>query len=125
MDAGAFTWGYNIDFLESEFDVSDGIDPSEVALMGHEVTHIEQYRGDGSFTAKYLLNYVANLGDNVLFKSAVSLWVMGFKGIHKTAYRSIHYEEDAYAFQEKVTKDIGLNGNPCDPASKNGKKYGN
>ncbi len=67
VDVDAFTWGYNIDFKESAFNPADGIDGNEVALAGHEVRHVEQHRKDGAFTAKYLANYVANLGDEILF----------------------------------------------------------
>lgn len=75
------------------------------------------------FTAKYLLNYAANLANNVLFKSVAELWAMGAAGIGDNAYANIDYEKEAESLQAKILKDIDDNGNPGNAASVNGKKY--
>jgi hypothetical protein len=123
VSAAAFTWGYNIDFQENEFDPSNGLSDLEVELAGHEVVHTDQYRNDDLFTQKYLLNYVENLADSAVFTNVAKLWAQGISGIGDIAYRNINYEKEAKALQEKILKDIAENGNPCNPLSANGKKY--
>ena len=114
-----FTWGYNIDFLDTSFDPSDGIDADEVALAGHEFKHVEQFANDRNFTVKYLTNYLVNLADATFFKSITDIYAEG-----SGAYENIDYEKNANEFQEKIRTDIKENGNPCKPFTANGKNYG-
>ncbi len=117
------TWGTVINFQNNAFDPSDRLNASEVALAGHEVLHVQQYKRDKHFTKKYVANYFASLADAAFFKPLVRLWSLGASGIHDEAYREINYEEEAYDLQEKIRKDIEKNGNPCNAASKNGRIY--
>lgn len=117
---GGFTWGNNIDFLDTDFDPSDGIDDLEVGLVGHEFKHVEQYANDPNFTAKYLLNFFANYANDAIFKPLVDIYA---NGISEGAYKNIDYEKEANTFQKKIAADIKAYGNPCKPYTSNGKKY--
>lgn len=90
-------------------------------MAGHEFFHVLQYANDPNFTAKYLLNFVANLADAALFKPLADIYA---SGIGQEAYEKIDYEKKANEFEGQIDEDIKKNGNPCDPNSVNGKKYG-
>jgi hypothetical protein len=63
MDAAAFTLDDHIYFGDGGFNPQDGIQIDEITLIGHEATHVRQYRQSGSKTmkGKYLLERAKGL----------------------------------------------------------------
>lgn len=52
MDAVAFTLDDQIYFVEASFNTLNGISIDEIVLLGHEITHSQQYRRNGSLRQK-------------------------------------------------------------------------
>ncbi|MCO6511726.1 MAG: DUF4157 domain-containing protein [Aridibacter famidurans] len=119
----AFTIGSTIDFQSNAFDPSNGVSVTEVGLVAHELKHVLQFQSQRNFQLKYLLELVDQGATNVAFRGLREIINRGLEGISDIAYDRNVYERQARAFQDKVLEDINRNGNPCDPKSKNGKKY--
>jgi RHS repeat-associated protein len=108
MAADAFTLDDHIYVDPSAFDPSDGIQLSEILLIGHEATHVRQYRQNGSLRmkGKYLINS-AVMGAAGSYAGGMAV------GFSFASYYGNKFEKEAYQMQEKIKNDLAKNGNPC------------
>jgi len=107
MDAAAFTLDDHIYFGEGAFDPRDGIQLGEITLIGHETTHVRQYRQNGSFRqkAKYLVDS-AKMG-------LVGTVIGGTSLGSILSYYGNKFEKQAFEMERKIRDDLAKNGNPC------------
>ena len=80
--ASAITFGSHIYYVQAEHQIS-------ARLRRHEMVHVEQYQKDGVLRFLYLY-----------LKSYCRLRIQG--KAHHIAYRSIPYEEEAYAKERQA-----------------------
>ncbi len=107
MDAAAFTLDDHIYFGEGAFDPLDGIQLGEIILIGHETTHVRQYRQNGSLRqkGKYLVDS-AKMG-------LVGTIVGGTNLGSILSYYGNKFENEAFRMEKKIRDDLAKNGNPC------------
>tara|TARA_R100000306_G_C4381851_1_gene145546 strand:+ start:12727 stop:13134 length:408 start_codon:yes stop_codon:yes gene_type:complete len=86
----AFTFGHHIYFAPGRYDPES---PNGIALIAHELKHVQQFREDGraGMSANYLYQYAKGR--------------MRRKG-HYAAYLDIAYEEAARSLQARVAADL-------------------
>ncbi|HKO42435.1 MAG TPA: RHS repeat-associated core domain-containing protein, partial [Pyrinomonadaceae bacterium] len=106
-DKGAFTFGDRVYYKESEYNAADGIQPGDIILMGHEATHVRQYRQNGRLrqAARYLANSVK--------MGAIGTAVAGMQFMDFFSYFANKFESEAFRMGEEIRKDLIVNGNPC------------
>lgn len=107
MDAAAFTLDDHIYFGEGAFDPHDGIQLGEITLIGHETTHVRQYRQNGSFRqkAKYLVDSA---------KMGLVGTVIGGNSLGSIlSYYGNKFEKEAFEMERKIKDDLAKNGKPC------------
>ena len=101
IDPAAYTSGNDIYFAPGQYDPKSS---AGLALIGHEITHSQQYSEHGTwgFRLKYYKDYKKNL------KTGMNEY---------DAYENIPFEIDAYNKQRKIYNDLldvyGRCNNPC------------
>jgi Domain of unknown function (DUF4157) len=113
MAANAFTLDDHIYFDLGQYDPTDGTSDIEMALIGHEATHVRQYRQNGSLRQKgrYLFNSAKNG-----VKSAIFFTLLGqnaVNGFDAESYYGNDYEIEATGVEQAIQKDLLRFGNPC------------
>ena len=90
----AYTSNNNIYFAPGAYNTTTA---SGIALIGHEVLHVQQYEvyGTVGFRLRYFGEYFGE-------------YVMGrLRGLsHQKAYRAISFESDAYALDDRIEEDL-------------------